>query len=54
MHATPGIHAPLTESALVKQLLDVVLPSSVVDQLPAVEERAKRYARLSVRSAFIA
>lgn len=39
----------ITESALVKQLLEVVLRSSVVEQLPPVEEKAKRYARVSVR-----
>ncbi|WP_129777488.1 plasmid mobilization relaxosome protein MobC [Peristeroidobacter soli] len=39
----------ITESALVKQLLDVVLRSSVVEQLPPVEERIQRHARLSVR-----
>lgn len=39
----------ITESALVKQLLDVVLRSSVVEQLPPAEEKIKRYARLSVR-----
>jgi len=39
----------ITESALVKQLLDVVLRSSVVEQLPPVEERVTRYARISVR-----
>jgi hypothetical protein len=33
----------------VKQLLEVVLRSSVVEQLPPAEEKAKRYARLSVR-----
>ena len=32
-----------------KQLLDVVLRSSVVEQLPPVEERVTRYARISVR-----
>ena len=39
----------ITESALVKQLLEVVLRSSVVDELPPAEDRVKRYARLSVR-----
>ena len=39
----------ITESALVKQLLSVVLRSSVIEQLPPIEGRAKRRARLSVR-----
>jgi hypothetical protein len=39
----------ITESALVKQLLEVVLRSSVVEELPPAEEKVKRYARLSVR-----
>lgn len=32
----------ITESALVKQLLEVVLRSSVVEQLPPVEEKLDR------------
>jgi hypothetical protein len=39
----------ITESALVKQLLEVMMRSSVVEQLPPAEEKVKRYARLSVR-----
>lgn len=39
----------ITESALVKQLLEVVLRSSAVEQLPFAEEKVNRYARLSVR-----
>jgi hypothetical protein len=39
----------ITESALVKQLLSVVLRSSVVEQLPTGEGRVKRRARLTVR-----
>jgi hypothetical protein len=39
----------ITESALVKQLLEVVLRGSIVEQLPPAVEKAKRYARLSVR-----
>jgi hypothetical protein len=39
----------ITESALVKQLLSVVLRSSVVEELPPAEKKGNRYARLSVR-----
>jgi hypothetical protein len=39
----------ITESTPVKQLLEVVLRSSVVEQLPPAEQKTKRYARLSVR-----
>lgn len=39
----------ITESALVKQLLSVVLRSSMVEELPTIEGRVKRPARLSVR-----